>query len=159
MTTFLKLTCVGMDGQHYKAPHIQILNVPPPPKTPIPLLLRSHTHTLPKWLAQLSLTELPHPSLLPSLTSSLGKFSDSHPHSPPSHPELPHDHRILTFVHHSVPRPRPSRSTTKRLERRLIRLWKRMTKTVRPNERASILPDGFVLMNAARRRSMMIIPS
>jgi len=56
-----------------------------------------------------------------------------------------------------ISRPRLSHSTTKRLERRLIRLWKRMTKTVRPNERASILPDGFILMNAAaaRRRSMM----
>jgi hypothetical protein len=36
-----------------------------------------------------------------------------------------------------------------------------MTRTVRGNERASILPDGFVLMNAAaaRRRSMMYIPT
>ncbi|KAH9995081.1 hypothetical protein BJV77DRAFT_943106, partial [Russula vinacea] len=44
------------------------------------------------------------------------------------------------------------------IERRLIRLWKRMTGTVRRNERASILPDGFVLLNAAaaRRRSMLM---
>jgi hypothetical protein len=44
------------------------------------------------------------------------------------------------------------------MERRLIRLWKRMTGTVRRNERASILPDGFVLLNsaAARRRSVMM---
>ncbi|KAF8498501.1 hypothetical protein F5888DRAFT_1587672, partial [Russula emetica] len=47
-------------------------------------------------------------------------------------------------------------SPTKRIERRLIRLWKRMTGSVRGNERASFLPDGFVLMNAAaaRRRSL-----
>jgi len=58
------------------------------------------------------------------------------------------------------PRPRHSRSTTKHIERRLIRLWKRMTGTVRRNERASILPDGFVLMNAAaaRRRSIYLSP-
>jgi hypothetical protein len=33
-----------------------------------------------------------------------------------------------------------------------------MTGTVRRNERASILPDGFVLLNsaAARRRSVMM---
>ncbi|KAI0289587.1 hypothetical protein BC826DRAFT_1106933 [Russula brevipes] len=57
-------------------------------------------------------------------------------------------------------RPRPtrrSRSTAKHIERRLIRLWKRMTGTVRRNEHGSILPDGFVLLNAAaaaRRRSL-----
>jgi len=44
------------------------------------------------------------------------------------------------------------------MQRRLIRLWKHMTGTVRPKERASVLPDGFVLLNAAaaRRRSMYI---
>ncbi|KAI0295364.1 hypothetical protein B0F90DRAFT_1751150 [Multifurca ochricompacta] len=53
---------------------------------------------------------------------------------------------------------RQSRSTAKRIERRLIRLWKRVTGTMRRKERASILPDGFVLLNAAaaRRRSMYI---
>ncbi|KAI9511409.1 hypothetical protein F5148DRAFT_345482 [Russula earlei] len=64
-------------------------------------------------------------------------------------------------------RPRPSRhprSTAKQvIERRLIRLWKRMTRTVRRNERASILPDGFVLLNAAaaaaRRRSLYLASS
>jgi len=42
------------------------------------------------------------------------------------------------------------------MQRRLIRLWKRMSGTVRPRERASILPDGFVLLNAARRRSIFM---
>ncbi|KAH9167346.1 hypothetical protein EDB89DRAFT_2074919 [Lactarius sanguifluus] len=55
-----------------------------------------------------------------------------------------------------VPRRQPS--PTKFLERRLVRIWKRATKTVRRKERASILPDGFVLLNAAaaRRRSLYI---
>ncbi|KAI0247899.1 hypothetical protein BJV78DRAFT_1132314, partial [Lactifluus subvellereus] len=53
---------------------------------------------------------------------------------------------------------RKSRSAVKRVERRLIRAWKRLTGTMRREERASILPDGFVLLNAAaaRRRSMFL---
>lgn len=45
------------------------------------------------------------------------------------------------------------------MERRIVRLWKRMTGTVRRNERSSMLPDGFVLMNAAaaRRRSLYMV--
>jgi len=57
-----------------------------------------------------------------------------------------------------TPRPRLSHTAAKRIERRLIRLWKRMTGTVRRNERASILPEGFVLLNAAARRRSMYIP-
>ncbi|KAH9965603.1 hypothetical protein BGW80DRAFT_1460336 [Lactifluus volemus] len=56
--------------------------------------------------------------------------------------------------------PRPQRkshsSTAKHVERRLIRAWKNLTGSVRRKERASILPDGFVLLNAARRRSLYI---
>lgn len=45
------------------------------------------------------------------------------------------------------------------MERRLIRLWKHMTGTVRRKERASMLPDGFILMNAAARRRSLYIPT
>lgn len=57
--------------------------------------------------------------------------------------------------------PQRQSSPTKFLERRLVRIWKRATNTVRRKERASILPDGFVLLNAAaaRRRSIYISPS
>ncbi|KAF8475284.1 hypothetical protein DFH94DRAFT_855455 [Russula ochroleuca] len=64
----------------------------------------------------------------------------------------------ITPTHHRDERPRPRHPRSATIERRLIRLWKRMTGTVRRNERASILPDGFVLLNAAaaRRRSMLM---
>ncbi|KAH9066839.1 hypothetical protein EDB87DRAFT_1678683 [Lactarius vividus] len=54
--------------------------------------------------------------------------------------------------------PKRQSSPTKFLERRLVRIWKRATNTVRRKERASMLPDGFVLLNAAaaRRRSIYI---
>ncbi|KAI0272619.1 hypothetical protein BC834DRAFT_1038664 [Gloeopeniophorella convolvens] len=54
--------------------------------------------------------------------------------------------------------PRKQRSAAKHIERRLVRMWKRVTGTMRRPERASILPEGFVLMNAAaaRRRSMYL---
>jgi len=57
-----------------------------------------------------------------------------------------------------VPQRQPS--PTKFLERRLVSIWKRATNTVRRKERASILPNGFVLLNAAaaRRRSIYIKP-
>jgi len=57
--------------------------------------------------------------------------------------------------------PQRQSSPTKFLERRLVRIWKRATNTVRRKERISILPDGFVLLNAAaaRRRSMYINPA
>ncbi|KAI0058958.1 hypothetical protein BV25DRAFT_1993892 [Artomyces pyxidatus] len=48
-----------------------------------------------------------------------------------------------------------SYSSTKLLERRLVRAWKRVTRSMRRQERASIIPEGFVLMNA-RRRSMFL---
>ncbi|KAI0051009.1 hypothetical protein FA95DRAFT_1555054 [Auriscalpium vulgare] len=51
-----------------------------------------------------------------------------------------------------------SRSSAKFLERRLVRMWKRVTRSMHTHERASIVPEGFVLMNnAARRRSMFIL--
>jgi hypothetical protein len=58
---------------------------------------------------------------------------------------------LLSFPNDSHPR-------RKFLERRLVRIWKRATNTVRRKQRASILPDGFVLLNAAaaRRRSLYI---
>jgi hypothetical protein len=34
-----------------------------------------------------------------------------------------------------------------------------MTGTVRRKERASMLPDGFILMNAAARRRSLYIPT
>ncbi|KAF8273135.1 hypothetical protein EI94DRAFT_1716763 [Lactarius quietus] len=57
----------------------------------------------------------------------------------------------------------PSRqpSPTKFLERRLVSIWKRATNTVRRKDRTALLPDGFVLLNAAaaRRRSLYINPA
>ncbi|THH18060.1 hypothetical protein EW146_g2880 [Bondarzewia mesenterica] len=48
-----------------------------------------------------------------------------------------------------------SLSCTKYFERRLVRAWKHVTRSMRRPERASIMPEGFVLMNS-RRRSMYI---
>ena len=103
-----------------------------------------------QWPAQLlSLSPLPHPLPPPTttVTSDLGKSqSNTLTLSPSLYCNLP----PLS--------PRHSLSPSRRFERRLIRLWKRMT---RRNERASILPDGFVLMNeaAARRRSLCMAPA
>ncbi|KAI0277017.1 hypothetical protein BGY98DRAFT_982662 [Russula aff. rugulosa BPL654] len=75
----------------------------------------------------------------------------------PTHPQhVHHQHHHHHHHHHhrrdERARPRVSHSSGQHIERRLIRLWKRMTGSVRRHERASILPDGFVLMNAAARR-------
>jgi len=74
---------------------------------------------------------------------------------------------VVTYATSLDERPRtpyiPQRqpSPTKFLERRLVSIWKRATNTVRRKDRASILPDGFVLLNAAaaRRRSIYINPA
>jgi len=57
--------------------------------------------------------------------------------------------------------PQRQSTATKFLERHLVRIWKRATNTVRRKERASLLPDGFVILNAAasRRRSIYINPT
>ncbi|CCM02630.1 uncharacterized protein FIBRA_04733 [Fibroporia radiculosa] len=46
---------------------------------------------------------------------------------------------------------RPRLSCKKFLERRLIRAWKAFSQTTRKQQRASILPEDFVLMTARRR--------
>ncbi|KAI9453393.1 hypothetical protein BJY52DRAFT_1189615 [Lactarius psammicola] len=74
---------------------------------------------------------------------------------------------VVTYAASLDERPRtpfvPQRqlSVSKFLERRLVHIWKRATNTVRRRERASLLPDGFVILNAAaaRRRSIYINPA
>lgn len=145
----------------YKAPfpqRAQCINFPSVPLTRLDFFFLS------QWLAQLSRTHLSHPS---SPRTHMHTHTHTHTRTtvknglgkpPPA--DLRHSHRsphlnLSVFTSLRPSRHSHSRSTT--IERRLIRLWKRMTGTVRRNERASILPDGFVLMNsaAARRRSMI----
>ncbi|KZT10129.1 uncharacterized protein LAESUDRAFT_756321 [Laetiporus sulphureus 93-53] len=46
---------------------------------------------------------------------------------------------------------RPHFSCKKYLERRIVRAWKSFSQRTRKPERASILPEDFVLMTARRR--------
>ncbi|ETW79057.1 hypothetical protein HETIRDRAFT_420234 [Heterobasidion irregulare TC 32-1] len=55
-------------------------------------------------------------------------------------------------IHEESFRPR---ACTKLLERRIVNIWKRVTRAMRAPERTSMLPEDFVLMNA-RRRSLYI---
>jgi hypothetical protein len=143
------------DPIQYKAPfpqrlHADFSSSPHPHPYPYPFIAIITLVPI-QWLAQLfSHTRLPHP-LRPPTTSDLGK-SQPAPISDPL--------AFFSFLPHLFS-PRHSRSPTQCIERRLIRLWKRMTGNVRRNERASILPDGFVLMNAAaaRRRSRLYMAS
>ena len=44
-----------------------------------------------------------------------------------------------------------SLSPRKYLERRIVRAWKRFSQATRKTQRASILPEDFVLLTARRR--------
>ncbi|THG99800.1 hypothetical protein EW026_g2619 [Hermanssonia centrifuga] len=51
---------------------------------------------------------------------------------------------------------KPRMSCTKYLERRIIRAWKSVSRMTRKPQRASLLPEDFILLTAAaRRRSIM----
>ncbi|KAF9820575.1 hypothetical protein IEO21_01278 [Rhodonia placenta] len=56
------------------------------------------------------------------------------------------------FIAASIPEmQKPRISCTKYLERRIIQAWKSFSQSTRKHERASILPEDFVLMTARRR--------
>ncbi|TFY50510.1 hypothetical protein EVJ58_g11021 [Rhodofomes roseus] len=50
-----------------------------------------------------------------------------------------------------IPVQKPRLSPRKHLERRLIRAWKQFSRATRKTQRASILPEDFVLLTARRR--------
>ncbi|KAJ4484573.1 hypothetical protein C8R41DRAFT_839022 [Lentinula lateritia] len=43
-----------------------------------------------------------------------------------------------------------------RIERRFVQAWKTITQVTHKSERASFVPPGFVMVNATRRRSIML---
>ncbi|KAA1470290.1 hypothetical protein DENSPDRAFT_836057 [Dentipellis sp. KUC8613] len=86
---------------------------------------------------------LPRPRLTIYTPRSTAVAPEHYPVSSPMQPRFRHEHnRYQRAV---------SRSCTKYLERRLINVWKRVTRTMRRAERASVLPEGFVLLNSRRR--------
>ncbi|OBZ74138.1 hypothetical protein A0H81_06171, partial [Grifola frondosa] len=46
---------------------------------------------------------------------------------------------------------KPRMSCKKFIERRIIRAWKSVSQMTRKNQRASILPEDFVILTAKRR--------
>ncbi|KAI0321032.1 hypothetical protein OF83DRAFT_1168798 [Amylostereum chailletii] len=49
-----------------------------------------------------------------------------------------------------------SRSSNRSPPRSLVTAWKTLTRSMRRRERASVLPEGFVLMEARRRSRMLL---
>ncbi|RDB15853.1 hypothetical protein Hypma_003719 [Hypsizygus marmoreus] len=51
--------------------------------------------------------------------------------------------------------PRPHISCARHIERRVVHLWKLVTRSTRKNQRASFLPKDFILVTSRRRSAIL----